>query len=197
MPAGATGLSSFPGSSLTPPLKINGWRGCLRNRWKSLTVRCQSHYNVPPADKILSHLKQKAAQEPQTHVLWQILLKQLKALPPMHTPLACTAFLQEVAGNPQWRGLVDGYLADAPVMSSVGNASKTPVPLPPAVSWTCCILSSYSLTCASFAPQTKQTFWFVLNESQNRIVSSFICQRKRETWMGSTSHFTFLYTFKK
>lgn len=91
--AGPTCISSFPGSSLVPPLKINKWRGCLWNRWKSLTVRFQKPLqssSVPPVDKILSHSKQKAAQGLKTYVLWQILLKQLKALLPIHT-LHCSS----------------------------------------------------------------------------------------------------------
>ena len=80
----------LPGTSLAPPLKINRRRGCLSNRWKSLTGRCQKPLqcsSVLPADKLLLHLKQKAAWGPLTYVLRQILLKQLKALPPMQTLL--------------------------------------------------------------------------------------------------------------
>lgn len=69
VPAGPTCISSFPRSSLVPPLKINKWRGCLWNRCKSLTVKFQKPLqssSVPPVDKILSHSKQKAAKGLQT-----------------------------------------------------------------------------------------------------------------------------------
>lgn len=71
VPAGAICLSSFPGSSLVPPLKINSWRGCLRNRWKSLKVRCQKPLqcsSVPPADKILENTWNKRLHKGPTHM---------------------------------------------------------------------------------------------------------------------------------
>lgn len=99
--------------------------GCLSKAWKSLTVRSQKPLqssSLFPAGKS----KQKATQGPLTYVLWQILLKQLKAFPAMHTAV-CIASLQEVAGSPHCRGLVDGYLADAPasmINNGINSASR-------------------------------------------------------------------------
>lgn len=102
------------------------------NRWKSLTARCQKPLqcsSVPPTDKILFPLETKGCTRAPDICSLENFAETVEGTSSYAHPPACTVPLQEVAGSAQWRGLVDGYLADALVSmknSDISSVSRYP-----------------------------------------------------------------------